>query len=209
MSIILYFIHTHIHSPLIINIYIFQNPSTDQLAQLLINEFQMSEQRNNRRVNAYRAYNRTNGLANADSVPVNPELYQNANKLIPSMLIGQNLSENDYQNESLNYQHYVQQLSNYLQRESKLFADVLNYMQQENQKQHNQLMFGHLLNLDKVQKLLDDFNMKIKKCQRISNKRWCEEVLPMLKSIVWLLSLDSTFNFCYCVLMLLFFFVES
>lgn len=113
--------------------------------------------------------------------------------LLPSVLIGQPLMDVDFENKTLKYKKYVQQLSNYFKRECELFADILNYMEEKDSVRFYEIMFSQCLDLRKLEKLLIDFNLMLKKGQRISNKRWRYEVYPIMKEIVMFLIYNCTF----------------
>lgn len=155
----------------------------DRLSQLLTHHFIDNDEKWLRRVENVIRYSQSE-----DTDPrnrVNNQVYRDANILMPSMFIGARLFDNDYDNETVRYHDYVQQLSNYFQHQSKLFADVLNNMKTQNPVEHKSMMLGHLLDLSKLTKLLLDFNVKLKKVQQISNLKWRYEVYPMLQKIVW------------------------
>ena len=131
-----------------------------------------------------RAYRSSSNIVINEGTGFCNEIFTAANTLMPSALIGQPLSEIDFENKTLKYKKYVHQLSNYFRKECELFADVLNFMRTQDPDDFYEIMLSQCLDLDRLEKLLIDFNLMMKKGQRISNRRWQDEVFPIMKKIV-------------------------
>ena len=112
------------------------------------------------------------------------EIFQETNDLLPNLLIGKNVSEFDFENETQNYVDFVTQLSSYFKYESKLLSDVLDTLLGDTTLGYKQLLLAKCLDLPAMEKSLKKFNLNLKNCQHISNDRWRHQVQPSLSEIV-------------------------
>ena len=101
-------------------------------------------------------------------------------------MIGETLTEEDFTSKSKMYDKFVQQFACFLKRESEFYADVIEEQLFADEEGYKQIFLSKCLNLVQLQDDLNDFNVKLKKVQQISNRKWQQEVKPMLKPIVML-----------------------
>ena len=101
-------------------------------------------------------------------------------------MIGQTLTERDFTSKSKMYDNFVQQFACFLKRESEFYADVIDEQLLADREGYTEIFLSKCLNLVQLQDNLNDFNVKLKKVQQISNRKWQQEVKPMLAPIVML-----------------------
>lgn len=113
-------------------------------------------------------------------------VYDEINDLLPPMLTGECLSNKDFNDckKSAKYRKYVSELCNYFRYESELFSDMLDHMKKQDSNSFNELMISKCMNVKKLNKCFKNFNVKMKKCYKISNRKWDKEVVPLSKEIV-------------------------
>lgn len=99
-------------------------------------------------------------------------------------MVGIELSEEDFQIKSNKYKHFVHGISNYFKYESELFADILQHLHQSDPPGWKEILLAHCFDVSKINQLLKQFNIHLKKCHKISNDKWREQVWPTLCKLV-------------------------
>lgn len=94
------------------------------------------------------------------------------------------LSETDFATKSPKYYHFVHSICNYFKYESELFADILQHFVRCDAQGWKEILMGHCFDVCKINELLKQFNINLKKCHKISNEKWREQVLPSLSKLV-------------------------
>ena len=113
------------------------------------------------------------------------DVYDEVNKLLPSLLIGENFVDDDYDDtHSKKYKKLVRELSNYFRYESQLFSDILSCMRKSDEIGFKGLMLSKCVNIANVNNYLKIMNVRLKKCHKISNIQWRDEVVPLMEPLV-------------------------
>lgn len=115
---------------------------------------------------------------------INLDIYKNTNKMLPNYLIGQSLNMNDWKNKSRKYFDFVEVLAGVFKYDSEVLMDVLNKIKEDDENNFYEMLLSKSLNLPLLKEKIDDLNIGLKKGQKISEKQWQTEVLPMFKEIV-------------------------
>ena len=79
----------------------------------------------------------------------------------------------------------MSELSNYFRYESQLFSDILNHMRKSDEIAFKEMMFAKCINIPNVNKHLKNLNLQLKKCHKISNINWRDQVVPLMEPLVW------------------------
>ena len=118
-------------------------------------------------------------------------IHDEVTKLLPMLMIGKRLKEEDFETKSANYYQFVKQFAGFLKYESEFYADVIeqqlsdDFEHEPKQKQgFKELFLSKCFDLSYLQECLNEFNIKLKKVQQISNRRWQTQVTPTLKDLV-------------------------
>ncbi len=75
-------------------------------------------------------------------------------------------------------------LAGYFRYESQLLSDVLDEIFEQDQEMKDVIM-AKCLNLPKIEKILVTANVMLKRCQKISDKKWLDEVSSSFADLVW------------------------
>lgn len=123
---------------------------------------------------------------NKSSTNICYAIHDEVRRLLPILMIGKTLTQEDFISKSVNYDNFVQQFACFLKYESEFYADVIDEQLAADPQGYKEIFLSKCLNLVQLQDNLNDFNVKLKKVQQISNRKWQQEVKPMLKPIVML-----------------------
>ena len=82
-----------------------------------------------------------------------------------------------------NYDQLISTLACYFVYESKIFSDVLNEMITQ-QPDFKQILMAKCMNLCKINKMLINQNIILKKCQKISDSKWQKEIVSSFSVLV-------------------------
>ena len=81
------------------------------------------------------------------------------------------------------YDQFISTLACYFVYESEIFSDVLDEMIKQ-QPEFKQIFMAKCMNLSKINKMLINQNIILKKCQKISDAKWQKEIVSSFSVLV-------------------------